>query len=222
MKSLLSLLLMFPVFCVFSQNRNLDELPPGVRDSLLVKIANEAISKYSTGYLRPGSKPYIEDAGYDLKKIYGIFSPPEERYLNRHHYIVYYLPTAEELSVYEKPYLVKAIILADIGRVSEIRYIDDHNWVLGGLEADDDPDEKIIKRKFKPAAERLQEIERAQKPVRLDTTPPPELAEKWRRYEERHRRVRDSLLRIYRRDSLRMRRWEDSLRKAALRKDMPN
>ena len=71
---------MFPVFCVFSQNRNLDELPPGVRDSLLVKIANEAISKYSTGYLRPGSKPYIEDAGYDLKKIYGIFSPPEERY----------------------------------------------------------------------------------------------------------------------------------------------
>ena len=213
---------MFPVFCVFSQNRNLDELPPGVRDSLLVKIANEAISKYSTGYLRPGSKPYIEDAGYDLKKIYGIFSPPEERYLNRHHYIVYYLPTAEELSVYEKPYLVKAIILADIGRVSEIRYIDDHNWVLGGLEADDDPDEKIIKRKFKPAAERLQEIERAQKPVRLDTTPPPELAEKWRRYEERHRRVRDSLLRIYRRDSLRMRRWEDSLRKAALRKNMPN
>ena len=222
MKSLLSLLLMFPVFCVFSQNRNLDELPPGVRDSLLVKIANEAISKYSTGYLRPGSKPYIEDAGYDLKKIYGIFSPPEERYLNRHHYIVYYLPTAEELSVYEKPYLVKAIILADIGRVSQIRYIDDHNWgVMYGLEVDD-PNEKIIKRKFKPAAEYLQEIERAQKPVRLDTTPPPELAEKWRRYEERHRRVRDSLLSIYRRDSLRMRRWKDSLRKAALRKNMPN
>ena len=222
MKSLLSLLLMFPVFCVFSQNRNLDELPPGVRDSLLVKIANEAISKYSTGYLRPGSKPYIEDAGYDLKKIYGIFYSSKERYLNRHHYIVYYLPTAEELSVYEKPYLVKAIILADIGRVSQIRYIDDHNWgVMYGLEVDA-PNEKIIKRKFKPAAERLQEIERAQKPVRLDTTPPPELAEKWRRYEERHRRVRDSLLSIYRRDSLRMRRWKDSLRKAALRKNMPN
>ena len=221
MKSLLSLLLMFPVFCVFSQNRNLDELPPGVRDSLLVKIANEAISKYSTGYLRPGSKPYIEDAGYDIDKIYKKMA--DERYLNRHHYIVYYLPTAEELSVYKKPYLVKAIILADIGRVSQIRYIDDHNWgVMYGLEADDDPDEKIIKRKFKPAAERLQEIERAQKPVRLDTTPPPELAEKWRRYEERHRRVRDSLLSIYRRDSLRMRRWKDSLRKAALRKNMPN
>ena len=220
MKSLLSLLLMFPVFCVFSQNRNLDELPPGVRDSLLVKIANEAISKYSTGYLRPGSKPYIEDAGYDLKKIYGIFYSSKERYLNRHHYIVYYLPTAEELSVYEKPYLVKAIILADIGRVSEIRYIDDHNWVLGGLEADDDPDEKIIKRKFKPAAEYLQEIERTRRTVvRLDTTP---LSEGFRKYKERHRRVRDSLLSIYRRDSLRMRRWEDSLRKAALRKNMPN
>ena len=221
MKSLLSLLLMFPVFCVFSQNRNLDELPPGVRDSLLVKIANEAISKYSTGYLRPGSKPYIEDAGYDLKKIYGIFSPPEERYLNRHHYIVYYLPTAEELSVYKKPYLVKAIILADIGRVSQIRYIDDYDWVIMyGLEADDDPDEKIIKRKFKPAAERLQEIERARRTVvRLDTTP---LSEGFRKYKERHRRVRDSLLSIYRRDSLRMRRWKDSLRKAALRKNMPN
>ena len=220
MKSLLSLLLMFPVFCVFSQNRNLDELPPGVRDSLLVKIANEAISKYSTGYLRPGSKPYIEDAGYDLKKIYGIFYSSKERYLNRHHYIVYYLPTAEELSVYEKPYLVKAIILADIGRVSQIRYIDDHNWgVMYGLEVDA-PNEKIIKRKFKPAAEYLQEIERARRTVvRLDTTP---LSEGFRKYKERHRRVRDSLLSIYRRDSLRMRRWEDSLRKAALRKDMPN
>ena len=87
-----------------------------------------------------------------------------------------------------------------------------------GLEVDD-PNEKIIKRKFKPAAERLQEIERAQKPVRLDTTP---LSEGFRKYKERHRRVRDSLLSIYRRDSLRMRRWEDSLRKAALRKDMPN
>ena len=219
MKSLLSLLLMFPVFCVFSQNRNLDELPPGVRDSLLVKIANEAISKYSTGYLRPGSKPYIEDAGYDIDKIYENMA--DERYLNRHHYIVYYLPTAEELSVYEKPYLVKAIILADIGRVSQIRYIDDYDWVIMyGLEADDDPDEKIIKRKFKPAAERLQEIERARRTVvRLDTTP---LSEGFRKYKERHRRVRDSLLSIYRRDSLRMRRWEDSLRKAALRKNMPN
>ena len=219
MKSLLSLLLMFPVFCVFSQNRNLDELPPGVRDSLLVKIANEAISKYSTGYLRPGSKPYIEDAGYDIDKIYENMA--DERYLNRHHYIVYYLPTAEELSVYKKPYLVKAIILADIGRVSQIRYIDDYDWVIMyGLEADDDPDEKIIKRKFKPAAERLQEIERARRTVvRLDTTP---LSEGFRKYKERHRRVRDSLLSIYRRDSLRMRRWEDSLRKAALRKNMPN
>ena len=88
-----------------------------------------------------------------------------------------------------------------------------------GLEVDA-PNEKIIKRKFKPAAEYLQEIERARRTVvRLDTTP---LSEGFRKYKERHRRVRDSLLSIYRRDSLRMRRWKDSLRKAALRKNMPN
>ena len=38
-----------------AQHQNLDKLPQKERDSILVKVANEAIDRFSTGYLRPGN-----------------------------------------------------------------------------------------------------------------------------------------------------------------------
>ncbi len=81
---------------IFAQYRDLNKLPQKERDSLLVKIANEAIDRYSTGYLRPGDKPYIEDIGYKMREDYDRI----EEYVGCYMYSVYYLATEKEKEVY--------------------------------------------------------------------------------------------------------------------------
>ena len=203
---------------IFAQYRDLNKLPQKERDSLLVKIANEAIDRYSTGYLRPGDKPYIEDIGYKLRTFY-IESRIEE-YANCYMYSVYYLATEKEREVYfGNDKLVEAIIRADKGRVIEIRYIESRNWWRSiGLDRRD-PNEKIVKHKFKPAEEYQKEIERRGRPtmVIVDSS----VAK--RKMEEHMRKKRELVARLQHRyrlkqDSIRR---QDSIR-AAEKKNMPD
>ena len=53
--------------------------------------------------------------------------------------------------------LVKALVLADIGKVTEIIYIDVSGWRALALEKAS-PQEKFTKHKFKTVEERLKEI----------------------------------------------------------------
>lgn len=203
---------------IFAQYRDLNKLPQKERDSLLVKIANEAIDRYSTGYLRPGDKPYIEDIGYKLRTFY-IESRIEE-YANCYMYSVYYLATEKEREVYfGNDKLVEAIIRADNGKVIEIRYIESRNWWRSiGLDKHN-PDEKIVKRRFKPAEEYQKEIERSGRPtmVIVDSS----VAK--RKMEEHMRKKRELVARLQHRyrlkqDSIRR---QDSIR-AAEKKNMPD
>lgn len=201
---------------IFAQYRDLNKLPQKERDSLLVKIANEAIDRYSTGYLRPGDKPYIEDIGYKMREDYDRI----EEYVGCYMYSVYYLATEKEREVYfGNDKLVEAIIRADKGRVIEIRYIESRNgWRRIGLDRRD-PDEKIVKHKFKPAEEYQKEIERRGRPTKVIE----DFSESRRRTEEHRRKMRalsDSLQHRYRlkQDSIRR---QDSIR-AAEKKNMPD
>ena len=203
---------------IFAQYRDLNKLPQKERDSLLVKIANEAIDRYSTGYLRPGDKPYIEDIGYKLRDYYKKLSYQE--YVGRYMYSVYYLATEKEREVYfGNDKLVEAIIRADNGKVIEIRYIESRNWWRRiGLDKHN-PDEKIVKRRFKPAEEYQKEIERRGRPtmVIVDSS----VAK--RKMEEHMRKKRELVARLQHRyrlkqDSIRR---QDSIR-AAEKKNMPD
>ena len=203
---------------IFAQYRDLNKLPQKERDSLLVKIANEAIDRYSTGYLRPGDKPYIEDIGYKLSDYYKALN--EQEYVGRYMYSVYYLATEKEKEVYfGNDKLVEAIIRADKGRVIEIRYIESRNgWRRIGLDRRD-PNEKIVKHKFKPAEEYQKEIERRGRPtmVIVDSS----VAK--RKMEEHMRKKRELVARLQHRyrlkqDSIRR---QDSIR-AAEKKNMPD
>ena len=201
---------------IFAQYRDLNKLPQKERDSLLVKIANEAIDRYSTGYLRPGDKPYIEDIGYKMREDYDRI----EEYVGCYMYSVYYLATEKEKEVYfGNDKLVEAIIRADKGRVIEIRYIESRNWWRSiGLDKHN-PDEKIVKRRFKPAEEYQKEIERRGRPTKVIE----DFSESRRRTEEHRRKMRalsDSLQHRYRlkQDSIRR---QDSIR-AAEKKNMPD
>lgn len=201
---------------IFAQYRDLNKLPQKERDSLLVKIANEAIDRYSTGYLRPGDKPYIEDIGYKMREDYDRI----EEYVGCYMYSVYYLATEKEREVYfGNDKLVEAIIRADKGRVIEIRYIESRNgWRRIGLDRRD-PNEKIVKHKFKPAEEYQKEIERRGRPTKVIE----DFSESRRRTEEHRRKMRalsDSLQHRYRlkQDSIRR---QDSIR-AAEKKNMPD
>ena len=203
---------------IFAQYRDLNKLPQKERDSLLVKIANEAIDRYSTGYLRPGDKPYIEDIGYKLRTFY-IESRIEE-YANCYMYSVYYLATEKEREVYfGNDKLVEAIIRADNGKVIEIRYIESRNWWRRiGLDKHN-PDEKIVKRRFKPAEEYQKEIERRGRPTMVIE----DFSESRRRTEEHMRKKQELVARLQHRyrlkqDSIRR---QDSIR-AAEKKNMPD
>ncbi len=128
---IITILLLFSNI-LLAQHQNLDKLPQKERDSILVKIANEAINRFSIGYLRPGNKPYIEDIGYKLSETYRIRNFKE--YVDRYLYAVYYLATDKEKKFYENDTLVKALVLADIGKVTEIIYIDNTSWGQLALE----------------------------------------------------------------------------------------
>lgn len=195
---------------LFGQYQNLNKLPPKERDSILIKVANEAIEKFSVGYLRPGNQPYIEDIGFKLSETYKARGLKE--YVDRYLYAVYYLPTEKEKAVYKEDYLVKALILADIGKVTVIMYIDDAGWREFALE-NKDPSSPITKRKFKTVEEYLEEIERC-KPKTIKLDPTPDMIERKRAFLEMKKRKRDSaiILRqqyLQRRDSIRR---EDSIR----------
>ena len=202
---------------IFAQYRDLNKLPQKERDSLLVKIANEAIDRYSTGYLRPGDKPYIEDIGYKLSDYYKALN--EQEYVGRYMYSVYYLATEKEKEVYfGRKKRVEALILADVGMVTEIIYIDDNGWRRYALEKAD-PAEIISKRRFKPAEEYQKEIERSGRPtmVIVDSS----VAK--RKMEEHMRKKRELVARLQHRyrlkqDSIRR---QDSIR-AAEKKNMPD
>ena len=202
---------------IFAQYRDLNKLPQKERDSLLVKIANEAIDRYSTGYLRPGDKPYIEDIGYKLSDYYKALN--EQEYVGRYMYSVYYLATEKEKEVYYgREKRVEALILADVGMVTEIIYIDNNGWFCKGLEKAD-PAEIISKRRFKPAEEYQKERERRGRPTMVIE----DFSESRRRTEEHRRKMRalsDSLQHRYRlkQDSIRR---QDSIR-AAEKKNMPD
>ena len=75
--------------------------------------------------------------------------------------------------------LVKALVLADIGKVTEIIYIDVSGWRALALEKAS-PQEKFTKHKFKTVEERLKEIEKLNNPKTL-TDPPPEMKEKYQK-----------------------------------------
>ena len=195
---------------LFGQYPNLDKLPPKERDSILIKVANEAIEKFSVGYLRPGNQPYIEDVGFKLSETYK--ARGLKQYADRYLYAVYYLPTEKEKAVYKEDYLVKALVLADIGKVTEIMYIDDAGWRELALEKIDS-NEKIFRRRCKTVEERLEEIERC-KPKTIKLDPTPDMIERKRAFLEMKKRKRDSaiILRqqyLQRRDSIRR---EDSIR----------
>ena len=150
---------------LLAQHQNLDKLPQKERDSILVKVANEAINRFSIGYLRPGNKPYIEDIGYKLSETYK--KQCLKQYADRYLYAVYYLShRRREKSFYKNDTLVKALVLADIGKLTEIIYIDDSEWRALALEKAT-PQEKFTKRKFKTVEERLKEIEKFNKPKTL-------------------------------------------------------
>lgn len=174
---------------LLAQHQNLDKLPQKERDSILVKVANEAINRFSIGYLRPGNKPYIEDIGYKLSETYK--KQCLKQYADRYLYAVYYLATDEEKKFYKNDTLVKALVLADIGKVTEIIYIDDSEWRALALEKAT-PQEKFTKRKFKTVEERLKEIEKFNKPKTLYLDPPPEMRERYREFLEMKKRKRDS------------------------------
>lgn len=151
-----TLLLLLSVSILYAQHKDLNKLPQKERDSILVKIANKSIERYSTGYLRPGNKPYIEDIGYKPCEVRTSF--PE--YNNRYIYAVYYPPTEEEKEYFKENYLVKAYILADIGKVTLIRYIDDYDWVRCCIEKEDPNREITSKRRFKTVEELKKEREK--------------------------------------------------------------
>jgi len=188
------------------QYRNLDKLPPEERNPILIRIANEAIEKFSVGYLRPGNQPYIEDIGFKLNELYNKSQSTME-YVDRYFYAVYYLPTEEEKAFYKEDYLVKALILADVGKVTEIMYIDDDGHRRFALEKSD-PDSPVRKRKFKTVKEYLEMLERTKPKVTkiVDYTPTPEM----QKFLDMQKRKRDSF-RILRQQYLRRR---DSIWKA--------
>lgn len=219
MKTNFILLFMLFANMVFAQHRNLDKLPQKERDSILIKIANEAIEKYSTGYLRPGNKPYIQDIGYKLNENYKAQGFNE--YVDRYHYAVAYLPTEREKKFYKCGYLVKATILADIGKVTSIRYIDDYGYYAGGLEGSLQ-DDNIVKRKFITIEEALENRKKSVRYIR-DTVIPSEILEKERKDMEMRKRRRDSFQMLHlqylrrrdsirQQDSIRMTRQQDSIR----------
>ena len=86
--------------------------------------------------------------------------------------------------------LVKALVLADIGKVTEIIYIDVSGWRALALEKAS-PQEKFTKHKFKTVEERLKEIEKLNNPKTL-TDPPPEMKEKYQKLLDTIKRIRDS------------------------------
>ena len=186
---IITILLLFSNI-LLAQHQNLDKLPPKERDSILVKVANEAINRFSIGYLRPGNKPYIEDIGYKLSETYRIRNFKE--YVDRYLYAVYYLATDEAKKFYKNDTLVKALVLADIGKVTEIIYIDVSGWRALALEKAS-PQAKITKRKFKTVEERLKEIEKFNNPKIL-TDPPPEMKEKYQKFLDMKKRRRDSAI----------------------------
>ena len=203
---------------LLAQHQNLDKLPQKERDSILVKVANEAINRFSTGYLRPGNKPYIEDIGYKLSETYK--KQNHKEYADRYLYAVYYLATEKEKEFYKNDTLVKALVLADIGKVTEIIYIDCPGWRMLALEKAT-PQEKFTKRKFKTVEERLKEIERAQPKTRY-IEPTPEMFPEYFKFLERHKRKQDSsrILRqryLQKRDSI----WKQDSIKEARRKSQP-
>lgn len=204
------LILLFILFAnvVFAQYKNLDKLPQKERDSILIKIANEAIEKYSTGYLRPGNKPYIQDIGYKLNENYKVQGHFDE-YIDRYHYAVVYLPTEREKKFYKCGFLVKAIILADVGKVTSIRYIDDYGYYAGGLEGSSE-NAKIIKRKFITIEEALEKRKKSAGRIIYDTVPTSEML----KAAEMRKRRRDSFQMLHlqylrQRDSIRQ---QDSIR----------
>ena len=186
---IITILLLFSNI-LLAQHQNLDKLPQKERDSILVKVANEAINRFSIGYLRPGNKPYIEDIGYKLSETYKKQCLKE--YADRYLYAVYYLATDKEKKFYENDTLVKALVLADIGKVTEIIYIDNTSWGQLALEKVDSK-AKITKRKFKTVEEYLKEIEKFTNPKIL-TDPPPEMKEKYQKFLDMKKRRRDSAI----------------------------
>ena len=135
-------------------------------------------------------------------------------------YSVYYLATEKEKEVYfGNDKLVEAIIRADKGRVIEIRYIESRNgWRRIGLDRRD-PNEKIVKHKFKPAEEYQKERERRGRPTMVIV----DSSEAKRKMEEHMRKKRELVARLQHRyrlkqDSIRR---QDSIR-AAEKKNMPD
>lgn len=167
------------------QYKDVEKFPQKLRDSILVDVANKAIDQYSIGYLRPGAVPVIEDMG-PLKELYfGVDSD----YLGVYLFAVYYKGTEEEhnYSWYNKEYLVRVLIRADNCKPINIRYIDDANYTITGL--NEEKTIKYEKRRFVPIEER--EEERKRRMVRTVIVPPPN--DYWKKFDERVRHVRDSL-----------------------------
>ena len=116
--------------------------------------------------------------------------------------------------------LVKALVLADIGKVTEIIYIDVSGWRALALEKAS-PQEKFTKHKFKTVEERLKEIEKLNNPKTL-TDPPPEMKEKYQKLLDTIKRIRDSanILRqqyLQKRDSI----WKQDSIKESRKKLQP-
>ena len=116
--------------------------------------------------------------------------------------------------------LVKALVLADIGKVTEIIYIDVSGWRALALEKAS-PQEKFTKHKFKTVEERLKEIEKLNNPKTL-TDPPPEMKEKYQKLLDTIKRIRDSanIVRqqyLHKRDSI----WKQDSIKESRKKLQP-
>ena len=199
-----------------AQRQNLDKLPQKERDFLLVEIANEAIARYSSGYLRPGDKPYIEDIGFKLNEEYKLDHHMAE-YLDRYHYAVCYLASEKEKEAYyNHKYRVRAIILADVGKVTTIEYMDDCGWRVYALEKLAPDYHPAYIRKFKPAEEVLREreerrIKEQKEKEEWEKRRKLEYEKKYREFEEMKKRRKDSLRQRYlmKQDSIRR---EDSIR----------
>ena len=169
----------------YSQYKNVEQLPQKLRDSLLIDVANKAISKYSEGYLRPGATPFIEDLGPLKKETLGLGT----KYLGVYFFAVYYKGTEEEQKYFGRDYLVKAFIRADNCRVVVIRYVFDF-IVISGL----DSDEMMNKEwEHKWRFESVEELKaRKRNLIRTTIIETPDSVK--RRY-ERMRQIKDSILR---------------------------
>ena len=187
MKRLMFLIINLLVFNItYSQYSNVEQLPQKLRDSLLVDVANKAITKYSEGYLRPGATPFIEDLGPLKEVTLGLGA----KYLGIYFFAVYYKGTEEEQKFFDEDYLVKAFIRADNCRVVVIRYVFDFT-VISGLDSDGMMNRKWEhKRRF----ESMEEIKARRRNMHqtIIVDPPNDSLKKW---DERVRQMKDSFLR---------------------------